>query len=153
MALLCLGLHSLCCPMGMQRCAPSSVGLCVFLLPSKDCVFVTRHRAVLPGGLEALCSQRHCRLDPWRGPCARGALIRSRTENTLRTLQTKEFLPQPLKTFLVRHGLPSLQPWTLSAASSLFAFIPGDGGGNNTHEEDGHTCASSNTDTLTQLKE
>lgn len=153
MALLSLGLHCLCCPMGMERCTPSFVGLCVFILPSKDCVFVTGHRAFLPRGLEALCLQRHCRLDLWRGPCARGTPNRLRTENTLRTLQTKEFLPQPLKAFLVSHGLPSLQPWTLSAASSLFAFIPGDGGGNNTHREDGQHLRIQNTDALKQLKE
>lgn len=130
-ALLFLGLHSLCCLMGVEQCTPSSVGLCVFFLLFKGCVFVTGHRTVLPRRLETLRSRRHHRLDLWRGPCVMGALIRSGTENTLRALETKEFLHQPLKAFPVRCAFAFLATLD-SAASSLFALIPGDGNGNDT---------------------
>lgn len=98
--------------------------------PVKGLRVITGHRTVLPRGLEALRSRRHRRVDLRRGPWVRGALIRSRTETTCRTLETKEFLHQPLKAFPVRCGSPSLQPWT--PRRCFTALIPGDGNGSDT---------------------
>ena len=101
------------------------------------------------GGWKPFVHRDPPRLDLWNGPCVSRALIRSRTEHVLGARRTKEFLPQPLKAFPVGCGLPSLQPWTLFAAASLFALIPGGGSGNDTLRRWAAPCASSDMDPLT----